>query len=287
MSFLLVGASFREISLEELELLDAQSHEIRGALFSSESTKFGITGCVVVSTCSRFEVYVETDNSESSMQYIAKTIEKISGLRADRLKIRKGSDVVHHLFRVASGLESMIVGEVEVAGQVKRAFLYSQQHKQTCSSIEALFQRSAKVTKKIVNETELGKAGRSFITGGLDILKVRHFAIQGRRALVIGTGAYARVVISALKRENVDGIFVYSYSGRAEEFSSAHGATPVEKNELAYALQKVDFVISCSGTHRNTITTKDVQNLGKELFLLLTSLLREILNVLLRLCHTS
>jgi len=214
-----VGASYQEISLEELEVIEKKSHEIRSALFSDEASAHGIEGCVIVSTCNRFEVYVDTQREEESSEYIIGRVRDLSGIQITRLRVRVGTEAVKHLFRVSAGLESMIVGEVEISGQVKRSLSESQSLGQTSRTTEALFQRASEVAKKVTSETGLGAAGRSLITGGLDIVKDHGFDLRMRKVLVIGTGAYARVVISALERENVGEIFTYSNSGRAEEFS--------------------------------------------------------------------
>lgn len=264
MSILLVGASYQEISLEELEVIEKKSHEIRSALFSDEASAHGIEGCVIVSTCNRFEVYVDTQREEESSEYIIGRVRDLSGIQITRLRVRVGTEAVKHLFRVSAGLESMIVGEVEISGQVKRSLSESQSLGQTSRTTEALFQRASEVAKKVTSETGLGAAGRSLITGGLDIVKDHGFDLRMRKVLVIGTGAYARVVISALERENVGEIFTYSNSGRAEEFSESHGTTPVINGGLLGALEVCEMIVACSGTHETIISTEQIRATNKE-----------------------
>ena len=266
MPVLLIGASYRDISLDDLELLEAKSEEFWEAIFTENSKEFGITGCVVVSTCNRFEIYVDSFNTLDSEQHILAKITDVTGLPSNRMQHLSGSEVTHHLFRVAAGLESMIVGEVEVAGQVKRSLSRSQLLSKTTRDLEMLFQESARVSKKVATETGLGMAGRSLVTGGLDLLKQSGFAIKGKKVLVIGTGAYARVVTAALKREEVAEIFVHSITDRAKVFSLTHTTTPVSKGGLSEALSQVDFVVTCNGTHGALITADDIQALNKEIF---------------------
>jgi glutamyl-tRNA reductase len=262
-SILLVGASYREISLQELEVIESKSDEIRSAIFSEEASLHGIEGCVIVSTCNRFEVYVDTQREEESAEYITELVRDLTGLQSTEIGIRTGSDAVRHLFRVTAGLESMIVGEVEISGQVKRALSESQHFGQTSRTTEVLFQRASEVSKKVASETGLGTAGRSLITGGLDIVKTHGFNLHMSKVLVIGTGAYARVVISALERENVGEIFTYSNSGRAEIFSKSHGTTPVTAEGLLRALEVCEMIVGCSGTHGITISTEQIRKINK------------------------
>ena len=266
MSVQLIGASYRDNSLDDLELLAAKSEQLRGALFAEDTKEFGITGGVIVSTCNRFEVYFDSNQQDRALPFALAKISAISGLPSYVMKCHQGFEVTRHLFSVAAGLESMIVGEVEIAGQVKRALSQAQLLGNTTKNLEMLFQESARISKKVANETGLGRAGRSLVTGGLDLLKKQQFIIGGKRALVIGTGAYARVVIAALNREKVKEIYTFSPSGRAEEFSISHGTTPINMDGLSKALSQVDFVVACSGTHGTIITSSDIQALNKENF---------------------
>lgn len=265
MDILLVGASFRDITLQDLSLLEKKTEEIRQAIASPEVADTGIEGCVVVSTCNRFEVYAETERPEESAHFILKKIQECTGLNTSQIKVRKSEDATTHLFRVSSGLESMIVGEVEIAGQVKRSLGQSQQLGQTSRITEALFQRASEVSKKVSSDTGLGSAGRTLIVGALDILKAQGFDLAGKVALVIGTGAYARVVTSALERESVAEILTYSNSGRAEIFAQSHGTTAIADGGFAQALNKCDFVVACSGTHGLVISADQISELTKTL----------------------
>ena len=265
MDILLVGASFRDISLQDLSLLEKKSEEIRQAICSPEVADTGIEGCVLVSTCNRFEVYAETERPEESAQFILEKIYECTGLNNSEIKVRKSQEATTHLFRVSAGLESMIVGEVEIAGQVKRSLAESQQLRQTSRIIEALFQRASEVSKRVASDTGLGSAGRSLIIGGLDIVKAQGFDLGGKIALVIGTGAYARVVTSALERESVAEILTYSNSGRAEIYAQSHGTTPIATDGFTQAIKKCDLIVACSGTQGFVITTEQISELTKTL----------------------
>jgi glutamyl-tRNA reductase len=105
----------------------------------------------------------------------------------------------------------------------------------------------------VTSETGLGAAGRSLMSSALDLLEQRGFAVKGKSVLVIGTGAYARVVIAALERADARTIYVYSPSGRAELFSATHPTTPVSEGEFESRINEVDFIVACSGTHGTVV----------------------------------
>ena len=264
MSILLVGTSYRDISLQELEVLEKKSEEIRSAISSHEASANGIEGSVIVSTCNRFEVYVETETPKESSKYILDRVTSVIGVENPTVNISTGIDAIRHLFRVSAGLDSMIVGEVEISGQIKRALTQSRELGQTSRITESLFQRASEVSKRVATETGLGTAGRSLITSGLDILKDRGLDLRDRKVLVIGTGAYARVVISALAREGVGEIFTFSNSGRAEIFSESHGTTPVKKDSFDAVLATCEMIIACSGVQGAVVTADQIQNLPRK-----------------------
>ncbi len=279
MSILLVGTSYRDISLQELEVLEKKSEEVRSAIYSHGESTHGIEGSVIVSTCNRFEIYVETDTPEESSKYILDQVLAVTGINNPAIKVSVGAQAITHLFRVSAGLDSMIIGEVEISGQVKRALTESRQLGQTSRITESLFQRASEVSKKVASETGLGTAGRSLITSGLDILKERGFDLRNRKVLVIGTGAYARVVISALVKEGVGEIFTYSNSGRAEIFSESHGTTPVKQEAFDAALENCEMIIACSGVHGTVVTANQIQKLPREILPIIDlSLARDVEN---------
>lgn len=266
---ILIGANFRNLPLADLEKLERNSEKIRSILFDNKPDQNGIEGAVVLSTCNRFEIYIDTDDSTAAARNALKAIGEAVGFDAffakEKLNRLDDADAISHLFRVTSGLDSMVVGEAEIAGQVKRALSETRELGQSSRIIEALFQRAALVSKKVTSETGLGAAGRSLITTAIDLVTQRHFRLKGKKILVIGTGAYARVVIASLARENVGKILVYSPSGRAEEFSKTHPTTPITSDQLVKTLREIDLLIACSGTHGTIVQFDHLLNMPQRI----------------------
>lgn len=264
MTLLLIGANFRNVSLENLETLEKKSNEISVNIFNADSQQSGIEGGVVLSTCNRFEIYVDTDAVDESRDFIEKELASTSNLPSDNFFIKTADEAIEHLFNVTSGLDSMIVGESEISGQVRRAFSEAQIQGHTSRIVEFLFQKTLEVSKKIATETGVGAAGRSLITSSLEMIKENGFELSNKSALVIGTGAYARVVTAALERELVSTIYVYSSSNRAESFSEERNTVPVIQEDLSKVLESIDLIVACSGTHGTVVSSNQIEKLNKE-----------------------
>ena len=263
-ALVLIGASHQNLALSELELLEREAGRIRDQLFSAPSSESGIAGGVVVATCNRFEVYFETEIFHSTVDYVLRTISEITGLDPEQtnrsLQVSAGFVVVEHLFSVAAGLESMIVGEAEITGQVRSAFTHAQSAKTTTPVLEQLFQRALSTSKVVQNSTGLGAAGRSIVDVALNVVESRYGGIMGKRAIVLGTGAYARVAVAALQRRGCDDISIYSATGRARQFSESHNTVAISHDGLRDALAITDLVVGCSGNATSILNAEFVRS---------------------------
>jgi glutamyl-tRNA reductase len=254
MVLVLVGASHHDVSLDELDRLSSAGDALAHRLVTASDD---VKGAVVLSTCNRFEVYLDLARFHDAVDAVTQTIAQQSGMETDAvvnsMRVVVGTSVAQHLFSVASGLESMVVGEDEIAGQVRQALAISHSEGTTTPSLERLLQRALATSKSVTSTTGLGAAGRSIVTVGLDVLEERHGPVAGRPALVLGTGAYARVVVSALARRGCTDIRVFSSSGRAAQFSHTHDVTAVELGELGTVLGDVELVAACSGAPHHIV----------------------------------
>jgi glutamyl-tRNA reductase len=273
--FVLLGANYNDIPLEQLEALERHTDQIRDALLGAanpQRDQGALAGGVLIGTCNRFEVYLDTNDFHRAVDETVRVVSAISGLDADYvskvLRVSNGSAVAQHLYSVAAGLDSMIVGEAEISGQVKRSLKDAQDGGHATSSLNSLFQTAATVAKRVATETGLGVAGRSLIASGLELFEQRFGSLAGKRAVLFGTGAYARVSVAALQRAGVAEIQVYSESGRAAEFSANRETTPVERGQLRAALASADVVVTASGSRNYSISyhlAKDVLERQAEL----------------------
>jgi glutamyl-tRNA reductase len=248
MVMVMVGASHHDVTLDEVGRLALAAD---GLAVRLTSTSPDVKGAIVLSTCNRFEVYLDLERFHDAVDLTTESIADAAGLDVnfvvDAMRVVIGTAVGQHLFSVASGLESMVVGEDEIAGQVRQALATAQGDGTTSASLERLMQRALATSKSVTSSTGLGAAGRSIVSVGLDIAEQRHGSMAGRRALVLGTGSYSRVVTAALQKRGCTDIHVFSSSGRAVQFAQNREVVPVEADELVDELAKADIVAACSG----------------------------------------
>jgi len=249
---MVLGASHRDLELTQLDRLAIHPTLLSRAVGDlARRPDVPIDGAVVVSTCNRLEIYLDAARFHDAIDGVAEQLAQVTGLGAAEvstmLKVRVGAPAVAHLFTVASGLDSMVVGEAEIAGQIARALREAQAARTASPAINQLFQNAARVAKQVATETGLGAAGRSVASVALDIAGVGPTGAAVETALIIGTGAYARVVAAELRARGAAHLLVHSPSGRADSFAQRHAATAVDADELVEAIARVDLVVACSG----------------------------------------
>lgn len=247
---MVLGASHHDLELSELDRLSARSPQLRSRLAQMVTAPGEVVeGAVVLATCNRLEIYVDSTRFHDAVDGIADAVAEIAEMDrtdvATALKVRVGAPVAAHLFTVASGLDSMVVGEAEISGQVGKALAEAQASGAVTPQLNALFQLASRTAKRVATDTGLGAAGRSVASVALDLALD---AAPADDALIIGTGAYARVVTAALRQRGCTDLSVHSPSGREAAFAATHKATPVDRPSLVKALATTDLVVACSGT---------------------------------------
>lgn len=261
MVLLSLTASHRELDLDALERLSTGSSSVGRVVVG---TCGPVAGAVVISTCNRFELYLDVDAPLSgdsvrhATRHVAELVAHASGVTGDvaarSFTVRTGPEVTEHLFAVASGLDAMVVGEREIAGQVKRSLAIAREQETTSKTLELLFQTASRTSKRVGTDTELGAAGRSVVALALDLAESELPPWDGARAVLIGTGSYAGASVAALRARGCEDIGVYSQSGRAEAFAESHGVRPVDS--LVEALADADIVVSCSGARGRALAER-------------------------------
>jgi glutamyl-tRNA reductase len=273
-----LGASHHDLELTQLERLAARTEELSSGLAALSAREDSpVAGLVLVSTCNRLEIYLHALRFHDAIDAVGEVVAETAGMRTEDvvalLKVRVGAPVAAHLFSVTAGLDSMVVGEAEIAGQVARAFRDAQTARTTSAPINLLFQAAARTAKRVATVTGLGAAGRSVASVALDIALADPLdddvgalannagagaaraasTLAGARALVIGTGAYARVVAAELRARECSDLSVFSPSGRAPAFAIRHDAAVVLPEDLFAALTAADLVVTCSGSSAPTL----------------------------------
>jgi len=251
-----VSVSHRTAGFDLLDRLSAATeHFVAGELVG-----LGADGAVMLSTCNRVEAYVDVApvGGQNAVAGIADRLAASIGVSREAFEehaeVLHGDLALQHLFSVASGLESLAVGEDEITGQVRRAYDAARVAGATTPAIDRAFQRAAKVSREVRSATQLGRQGRSLVQFALDLAGHRVTDWRAARVLVVGTGNYAATAIASLRALGVQHIAVYSQTGRAQSFAARYDVTPHQ--DLARAIGDAEIVLTC--TRRYTVTTADV-----------------------------
>ncbi|MDX2395528.1 MULTISPECIES: glutamyl-tRNA reductase [unclassified Streptomyces] len=272
MSLLVVGLSHRSapVSVLERASLSADAkvkllHDTLAAEPAAEAT--------VLATCNRIELYADVDKFHAGVAELSTLLAQHSGVALEELTpylyVHYEDRAVHHLFSVACGLDSMVVGEGQILGQIKDALALGQELHTAGRLVNDLFQQALRVGKRAHSETGIDRAGQSLVTFGLEQLAVREPVGQwaaGKRALVIGAGSMSSLAAATLARVGVADIAVANRTAeRAERLAeilvaSGTGVTAraVTMGSVAEELTRVDVVVSCTGATGLVLSADDV-----------------------------
>jgi len=252
-------ASHRNRDLALLEQLSTGAESLGPAVVASPV----VSGAVVLPTCNRFEVYVEAADAASARSALVSSLAGTSSLPADvideALETFEGDDAVRHLLSVATGLESMVVGEREISGQVRRAHAEARAGSHLSPQLDRLFQSALRTSRVVAASTGLGTSGRSVVSVALDLADAT-VAWAGARVVVIGTGALADAAVGAMQGRGAVVVGVYSPSGRAAEFAALHGIEALGDQELSAAVRGADVVLACSGGEGLVLSAEAVRS---------------------------
>lgn len=248
-----LGVSHHQANSDDLTRFTAAAQQAAVKLRAHPS----VAGMLMLATCNRCELYVDTQRMHHTVRTTRELLAE-AGV-ADLLGVLDvfiDAEAVAHLLQVSCGLDSMVVGESEIVGQVRKT-LHSA-NEQESPALHRLFQMALTTSKRVANHTELGALGRSVASVALDLAERRHGSLAGASALLLGTGSYAGVVTADLGRRGAQ-IAVHSSSGRARAFADSHpGVTPIGPEDLRSALGRADILVSCSGTGARTVSAEAV-----------------------------
>lgn len=281
-SILLVGVSHHSAPVGLLEAV-AVSEVDRDALTEELIAGENVDEAMIVTTCNRVEVYSAVDAFHPALDDVVNLLSRHSGLSVDELSrhlyIRYSESAAEHLFSVASGLDSMVVGEQQIIGQIRTAYQSASEIGAAGTTLHRLAQQALHVGKRVHTETGIDSAGASVVSVALDraaeILNASADApdapdapasrrLDGRQAVVLGAGAMGGLAVAHLGRGGISHIEITNRTPeRADRLSeiardSGTPATAFPLDELATAVARADILFTCTGAVGTVVTLGEI-----------------------------
>ncbi|MFI6153205.1 glutamyl-tRNA reductase [Kitasatospora sp. NPDC051170] len=265
MSLLVVGLSHRTAPVGVLERA-ALTGEVPTRLLHDAAATATVAEAALLNTCNRIELYADVDKFHAGVAELSLLLAHHSGVDLEELTshlyVHYEDRAVHHLFSVACGLDSMVVGEGQILGQLRDSLAKAQEEHTAGRGLNELFQQALRVGKRAHSETGIDKAGQSLVTFGLEQVAAGAGEIAGKRALVVGAGSMSSLAAATLVRSGVTDLMIANRTpARAERLVEILGPDVARTLDLAKvpeALGDVDLVISCTGAAGVVVRAEDV-----------------------------
>ncbi|HTJ23146.1 MAG TPA: glutamyl-tRNA reductase [Gemmatimonadaceae bacterium] len=257
MALTLVGVSYRGAPLEFRERLAYRSTEVPVTLDELRAVD-GVREAVLLSTCNRTELYVSADDADPVPVVWEAWSHRVGGDASGYGYVRHDRDVVTHLFRVASGLDSMILGEAQIHGQVRDA--WEMCRAQSGPVLNRLFQTSLSVAGRVRNETSIARGAASVSSAAVQLAKQIFGSLAGKRAMVLGAGEMAELALECLADQGVRAAIVANRTfERATELAARYDAVAMHYDECWNALGDVDVLLCSTAAPRAIVFTEHVR----------------------------
>ncbi len=281
---LLVGLNHRTAPLEIRERVHAGPQEIEEAIRSIRALP-GVDGATILSTCNRVEAIASSGGDDAITSIVTWMCDRACSTREalqHHLYILRGSDVVDHLFRVASGLDSMVLGEPQIAGQVRCAFAGARKLASFDPLLQQLFEQTLRVAKKVRTRTGIGLHAVSIPYAAVELARKIFGDLKGLRVLLAGAGDMGELTAEHLHKQQVRQVIVANRSyERAVELAARYHGTAVQYESIEAQLAECDIVIASTAAPHYVIGPEEVRRAlsarrNRNLFLIDLSVPRNI-----------
>src|SRR5690242_11749447 len=263
MKLLITGVSHKTAPVEIRERLAFREEVLRDALTDLKSRE-GVAEAVILSTCNRVEITITTENSVDPRGVV-------DGFLADHKAIgtsviephlyrHEGRDAIHHLFRVAASLDSMVVGEPQILGQLKSAYAMAKAEGTLFGWLDGVVSRAFSVAKRVRSETGIGQMAVSVSYAAVELARKIFGSLNNRTVMIAGAGKMSELAARHLRRSGASHVFVTNRTHeRAVEMARLFQGTPVEYSRFVTMLPEVDILITSSGAPHYILHKDEMQ----------------------------
>jgi glutamyl-tRNA reductase len=261
-SVVVIGLNHRTVPLDLLERLTIDDAKLPKALHDVTSRDH-LSEAVVLSTCNRTEVYVVAEKFHPAYADLRNFLSELAFLPpeefAEHLYVHDGADAAKHLFTVAAGLDSAVVGEAEILGQVRNAWERAQEEGAAGARLNLLFRHALEVGKRVRTETGIGRHVASVSTAAVAMAAAHLGPLDGRRILVLGAGEMGEGMVRALGAKGVDDIRIANRTwDRAQEIAERVDGRAIRLAELDASLAEVDLLLTGTGASSMLLEHADI-----------------------------
>lgn len=276
MHILVVGLNYKTAPVEIRERLTFNPSQLPEAMKALKAKK-SILENVIISTCNRTEIYAVVDQIHTGRYYIKEFLSEWFNLEKEEftpfLFIYEQDGAIDHLFNVACGLNSMILGETQILGQVRSSFLQAQEENTTGTIFNQLFKQAVTLAKRAHSETDIGANAVSVSYAAVELAKKIFGSLENKHVLILGAGKMGELAIQNLHANGASKVTVINRTfEKAQDLASRYEGNAKTLKELQCALIEADILISSTGA-KDFVVTKEmmvyVQKLrkGKPLFM--------------------
>ena len=262
MPLIAIGVNHRSTPVDIRERLSVGAAALPETLQSIRAFE-GVEGAAVISTCNRVEAILSASSEDVIEPMVAWFTQRASAERSELEKhvyVLRHGDVVKHLFRVASGLDSMIVGEPQIGGQVRAAFLASRQHGAMDPLLAQLFDQTMRVAKKVRTETGIGESAVSVPYAAVELARKIFGDLAGLQVMLVGAGEMGEQTAESLAAFGLQQVFVANRSfDRAVELAKRYDGEAIQFSGIAPYLETCDIVITSTAAPHYVIEAGHVQ----------------------------
>ena len=281
MNLLSIGASYRTAGVDILERLTIAGADIPAVLQRLLAQPY-VGEAVIVSTCNRVEVYAAVSAFHGGLGDVCNVLAEHSGIGANdlaaHLYVNYDEAAVRHLFRVSAGLDSMVVGEAQILGQLRDSYHVATESDTAGRLLHELMQQALRVGKRAHAETGIDRAGQSVVTAALDVAAATFGGhLTGRTGLVVGAGAMGALSVATLTRWEVGPLQITNRgAARAERLAEAYGATAVGFGALDEAIAAADIVVCATASTEPVLTAATLAGRERPLVVLDLAVPRDV-----------